>query len=230
MKKMLDIGCGPGTINNLGYYRKYAHTYEIYGIDFLKKNITTIKQRFPQGHFSVADAQELPYPKNTFDSLISRHVLEHVHDATKVVKEMNRVSKKGADLIIAVPHHKLEDILVGMMPHYMEGGHHHERMFTEKEIVLLLKKNGYKIVSVKNQKWPMFVIVISLAVLSKYTKKITMEEQSGIFTLNKKNYLKNKKMYRSYDIVFNLLMFLNSALGFLNYVIPFEIEIYAKKT
>lgn len=226
---MLDVGCGPGTINNLGYYEKYKDQFEIFGIDFLKKNISTIKKRYPSGTFSVANAEKLPFSARTFDAIISRHVLEHVHDLKAVVKEMSRVSKQDATLLIAVPHHTLENLLVRILPHYLEEGHHHERIFNKKELEILLKKNGYKIVSVSNQKWPMFLIVLTLSLLSRVFPQISMEEQSGVFTVQKKNYLQNKKMYVIYNMIFNLLTALNYSLRFLNRWIPFEIEVHAKK-
>jgi SAM-dependent methyltransferase len=229
MQKFLDIGCGPGTINNLGYYEKFRNEFEIYGIDFLKKNITTIKKRFPKGHFTVANAQKLPFPSNTFDYIMSRHVLEHVEDLHKVVSEMSRVGKKGSTLLIAVPHAGLERILIKIIPHYLEEGHHHQRVFDKKMLVTVLKKNGFKVTSLAQQKWPMFLVVVILSFLSRLSGKISMEEQSGIFTVQKKNYLHNKKMYPLYKIIFSVLMFTNTIFSFLNNFIPFEIEIYAKK-
>lgn len=229
MKKFLDIGCGPGTINNLGYYERFKKEFKIYGIDFLKKNISLIKKRFPQGYFSVANAEKIPFPKQTFDYVMSRHVLEHVTDLNIVVSEMSRISKKGGTLLIAVPDQRLEKLLIKILPHYLEEGHHHQRVFSKKMLVAILKKNGFKIISVSYQKWPMFLIVLILAFLSRIFPQVSMEEQSGVFTVKKKNYLNNKKMYFMYKAIFSFLMILNSLFNFLNSFIPFEIEIYAKK-
>lgn len=52
----------------------------------------------------VADAHNIPYQSNTFDSVICNAVLEHVHDPEKVVKEMIRVLKPGGFLYAEVPY------------------------------------------------------------------------------------------------------------------------------
>ena len=142
---------------------------------------------------------------------------------------MSRVSKKGGTLLIAVPDQRLEKLLIKLLPHYLEEGHHHQRVFNKKMLVSILKKNGFRIISVSYQKWPMFLIVLILAVLSHIFPQISMEEQSGVFTVQKKSYLANKKMYFLYKIIFSVLMALNNIFSFLNSFIPFEIEIYARK-
>lgn len=227
--KLLDIGCGPGTISNLGYYNKFRKGYTIYGVDFLKENIKTIKKRVPYGFFKVGDAEKLSFSNSEFDYILLRHVLEHVVNLNKVLKEINRVSKSGAILHIAVPHHRLEHILNKTIPHYVESGHHHQRIFSEKELEKRLKKEGYEIIQTSNDKWPMFCIVFLFAQISRFSKKISMEEQSGVFMYDKKNYLHNKKLYPLYILIYNFLDISNHIFFFLNKLIPFETEIVARK-
>jgi len=45
-----------------------------------------------------------PFKDNTFDEVYASHVLEHVSDLIKTMKEIRRVSKNGAKIIIRVPH------------------------------------------------------------------------------------------------------------------------------
>lgn len=49
---------------------------------------------------------EFPYPfkDNWFDKIYTSHVLEHLDDLPKVMKELKRISKKGAKIVIRVPH------------------------------------------------------------------------------------------------------------------------------
>lgn len=229
MKKLLDIGCGPGTISNLGYYYKREKEYKIYGIDFLKNNIQAIKKRYPKGVFAVAKAEKLPFNNAEFSSILSRHVLEHVTDLDKTLSEMNRVLKKGSTIVIAVPHEKLEKHMNRMIPHYFEHGHHHERMFTKKSLRSALIQHGFKVTSLKDKKWALFLIDLSLAHISKLSGRVKMEEQSGVFTVNKKSYLDNKVLYPLYMAIFSLIELLDMVLPFINSAIPFEMEVYAKK-
>jgi len=50
--------------------------------------------------------EEFPYPfkDNTFDEIYTSHVLEHLLDPIRVLKEIIRISKDGARIIVKVPH------------------------------------------------------------------------------------------------------------------------------
>lgn len=49
------------------------------------------------------DIQKINYPNNTFDLIYCSHVLEHVPDDTKALKELYRVLKPNGKAIILVP-------------------------------------------------------------------------------------------------------------------------------
>jgi len=49
------------------------------------------------------DIQSLPFNENTFDVVICNHVLEHVPDDKKAMREIFRVLKSGGFAIIQVP-------------------------------------------------------------------------------------------------------------------------------
>lgn len=46
----------------------------------------------------------LPFKDNTFEEIYCSHVLEHVNDLAKTMKELKRISKSGGKIIIRVPH------------------------------------------------------------------------------------------------------------------------------
>jgi len=52
------------------------------------------------------DLNSLPYPfkKMEFDNVLLSHVLEHVNDPVKVLKEVIRISKENAKVTVIVPH------------------------------------------------------------------------------------------------------------------------------
>lgn len=54
----------------------------------------------------IYDLDKLPYPfkKNQFDEILMSHVLEHVGDPIKTLKEVVGISKNNAIIIIKVPH------------------------------------------------------------------------------------------------------------------------------
>lgn len=52
------------------------------------------------------DLNRFPYPfeDNEFDLIEASHILEHLNDPFKVMKELHRISKNNALIIIRVPH------------------------------------------------------------------------------------------------------------------------------
>ncbi len=45
-----------------------------------------------------------PFQENTFDSVVSKQVFEHLASVATVLEEIHRISKAGAKIIIQVPH------------------------------------------------------------------------------------------------------------------------------
>lgn len=50
------------------------------------------------------DTQDLPYENNKFDVIHAYHILEHLNDPIRVLKECERVLKIGGHMNIVVPH------------------------------------------------------------------------------------------------------------------------------
>ena len=51
-----------------------------------------------------ADAQSLPFRDNVFDDAVSCHVIEHVPNPTRMLREMLRVVKPGGSIQVVCPH------------------------------------------------------------------------------------------------------------------------------
>ena len=47
---------------------------------------------------------KLPFKNSEFDEILCSHVLEHVDDLVKTMKELHRISKNGAKIHIRGPH------------------------------------------------------------------------------------------------------------------------------
>src|SRR3989338_4698530 len=82
--KKLNIGCGPdykkGFVN-LDYNTEY------------KTDINHHLDKFPY-----------PFKKSEFDYVYCSHVLEHVNDLFKTLKELERITRTGGKIHIVVPH------------------------------------------------------------------------------------------------------------------------------
>jgi SAM-dependent methyltransferase len=87
--KILDVGCGwnktPGAI----------------GIDANPKTHADV----------VHDLGSIPYPfsDDEFDTIICRHVAEHVPDVMAFVSELHRITKAGGHILITTPHYSNPD-------------------------------------------------------------------------------------------------------------------------
>ncbi|ODQ56933.1 hypothetical protein WICANDRAFT_36397 [Wickerhamomyces anomalus NRRL Y-366-8] len=97
--KILDVGCGPGTITyDLG---KYVPKGEIIGIEPTKELIDealrdeTTKKSQPNVSFEVCSVYSLPYPDSCFDIVHAHQVIVHLENPLKALQEMKRVLKPG---------------------------------------------------------------------------------------------------------------------------------------
>lgn len=86
MKKLNKLNFGCGNDIKRGYVN----------MDILKLNGVDV----------VHDFNKYPYPfkDSTFDLIYTSHVLEHLDDLSKAMKELKRISKEGARIVIRVPH------------------------------------------------------------------------------------------------------------------------------
>lgn len=103
-KKVLDYGSGSGEsslfLKSLGY--------DVTGVDINDEMISIAKSRDPMGKYLKIDST-LPFDNNTFDFILCSFVLLEIESKDiifSIVKEINRVLKKGAIFIsIAASEH-----------------------------------------------------------------------------------------------------------------------------
>ncbi|MCB4799702.1 class I SAM-dependent methyltransferase [Neotamlana laminarinivorans] len=93
--KVLDIACGRGYLAKKIQQKEGC---EVVGIDFVipdeLKNSKNIS-------FQEGIIEDIKYPNNFFDTVISTHTLEHVLDLEKCITELRRVAAKR--LIVVLP-------------------------------------------------------------------------------------------------------------------------------
>ncbi|MFD8913653.1 methyltransferase domain-containing protein [Streptomyces sp. NPDC059575] len=101
--KVLDIGCGPGTIT--ADLAALVPDGRVTGIDrapgILERARTTAAERgLGNTDFAVGDVHALDFPDDTFCVVHAHQVLQHVGDPVRALREMVRVTRPGG--IVAV--------------------------------------------------------------------------------------------------------------------------------
>ena len=97
-KYVLDVGCGVG-VTPCSIARRYG--CRVVGIDILEAMIERSKERakregvMDRVEFRVADAQDLPFEDDLFDTVITESVTAFPEDKQKAVNEYVRVTKPG---------------------------------------------------------------------------------------------------------------------------------------
>ena len=98
--RVLDVGCGTGEITSRLAARFPGASFV--GVDLEEPHLERARRLCaPFGdrvRFQVADALQLPFEDGQFDLAVSRHVLQAVPDAPKVLSEMARVTRSGGRL------------------------------------------------------------------------------------------------------------------------------------
>jgi ubiquinone/menaquinone biosynthesis C-methylase UbiE len=97
--RTLDVACGTG-----GWLRVCnEHAAAVSGVDLSDNAIKVCKEVMPQGSFYAQPAETLPFDDGVFDTVTCLGSLEHFVDPENSLKEMVRVAKPGATLVILVP-------------------------------------------------------------------------------------------------------------------------------
>jgi SAM-dependent methyltransferase len=114
--RVLIDGCGVGM-----YAAQISQRYDarVEAFDIERERVTVARQETP--HAVVAAAEHLPYPADTFDTLLSHEVIEHVQDDRRAAHEIIRVLRPGGRAVIFAPNRWYPFETHG---HYWRGVYH----------------------------------------------------------------------------------------------------------
>ncbi|MFH8389276.1 class I SAM-dependent methyltransferase [Streptomyces sp. NPDC018036] len=101
--RILDIGCGPGTIT--ADLAALVPDGRVTGVDhapgILDQARRTADERGLRNvEFAVADVHALEYPDDTFCVVHAHQVLQHVGDPVQALREMHRVTRPGGFIAV----------------------------------------------------------------------------------------------------------------------------------
>ena len=147
--KVLDIGCGSGTIAKK--IEDYGHAVK--GIDFSEEALKRAKERGIETIQCNLD-EGIPEASDSYDIVWEGDIVEHVFDPIGLLKESARVLKKDGMLLLTIPSDvgiiSRIKMLFGISHQeqmYMTSGFYkHHTFFTPRLIQFMLRKAGFEIV------------------------------------------------------------------------------------
>jgi len=99
---ILENGCGVGQYVN--HLSPVSGTVIGLEFDFERGNqAKSLSVQSENAHFVNSAGENLPFPKATFDLILSHEVIEHVQDDSLAVKEMVRVLRPGGRIVLFAP-------------------------------------------------------------------------------------------------------------------------------
>lgn len=116
-ESVIDIGCGDGAF--LQYFQNRNPQSRAYGTDLSQKAIDLVKQRGFEGSV-ISNAQPLREQiGETFDNVVMMEVIEHVHDAEELMRQVLALEPKK--IFVTIPNtgfilHRLRLFFGGRFP------------------------------------------------------------------------------------------------------------------
>lgn len=102
-KRVLEIGCGRGA-----FARYLAQRgAKLVAADFSPAAVSYARERLAGlgAEVIVADIQDIPFPDESFDVVISQETLEHVPDPKRGLSELVRVTRLGGRVLVTTPNY-----------------------------------------------------------------------------------------------------------------------------
>ncbi len=95
---ILDLGCGDGFIASMLKVKRISA-----GVDINDAALLVAKGRDYYESFTKGDACQLPFPDESFNTVLSNCAMEHMQNIELVLKEISRVLRPHGKLIMTVP-------------------------------------------------------------------------------------------------------------------------------
>ncbi|MGD2094348.1 MAG: class I SAM-dependent methyltransferase [Phycisphaerales bacterium] len=143
--KILEIGCGIGSVVN----ELSKQGYDITGTDISSKAITYGLEKYPDTNLEVQPAEALPYEDESFDTVLSFDLFEHIAKIDKHVSEVFRVLRNDGCYLFQTPN-KYSNVIFETLYHKsFKWRRAHPSLHTPKQLRRRLSEHGFEIQFVK---------------------------------------------------------------------------------
>lgn len=154
-RPLLDLGCGFGEFAGVFF----ENQVEV-GVDVSQEDLMMAQKGKKYKKLIAADARKLPFKADTFSTVLSMSVLEHITQPERAIEEIYRVLKPGGIFIYTVPTSELNSSLFypslfkqlglhKMYSLYLQNYHKafkHVNIIPSSRWVSMTKKAGFKII------------------------------------------------------------------------------------
>jgi len=140
--KVLDVGCGNGSLINAIRQNKKI---EAYGIDISPKMIEECRNHFCGINFEVSTGEKIGFADETFDAVTICCVLHHLHNPKNFFEEAYRVLKRGGILTVGEPWNPfpIKQIMDYILSPLLRAGDN--KTFSRKRLHRLFDESGFSI-------------------------------------------------------------------------------------
>ncbi|MFT5194526.1 MAG: SAM-dependent methyltransferase/4-amino-4-deoxy-L-arabinose transferase-like glycosyltransferase [Cellvibrionaceae bacterium] len=109
---ILDLGCGDGDFAN-HTFNEFGRKIDVGFDPWLQPLKKSVQHNIYKDGALQAMGDEMPFPSNHFEAVLSNSVLEHIADITPVLVEAGRVLKPGGVFLMTMPNHRFTEMLWG---------------------------------------------------------------------------------------------------------------------
>lgn len=143
--RLLDFGCGSKPYKHLFQVDEYVGTdIEVSGHDHSNEHIDV-----------YYDGKTLPFADESFDSIFSSEVFEHIFNLPQILDELHRVLKPGGYMLVTVPFVWDEHEIPYDFARYTSFGIRHT--LTEKGLAVVQARKTTNYVATISQMWAAYV-------------------------------------------------------------------------
>ena len=96
--RLLEIGSGLGHLVG-----QLEDGFETFGLDLNHWAVAGSKSEAKRTQLQTASAQDLPFADSTFGVVIIKHIVEHLPDPARAIREIGRVLEPNGILILVTP-------------------------------------------------------------------------------------------------------------------------------
>ncbi len=176
--KILNIQSRDGEANK--YLSDQCENVEVINVDVSQKLINVAKKKFADKEFiKISTFNNLPFAADSFDRILSLETLEHAENPLYFLRELNRLAKKDAIMVLSCPpaiaeiHYRVYSLLFGG---HGEGPH---RFLSSGHVFELLDKSNWQLLKFKATLLipfgPKWLIDLGEKIICRFSKTIISE-------------------------------------------------------